>query len=360
MRRTPALIVGGGPAGSAAAITLARGGVRPVVLERHAAADAICGGFVSWRTLERLATLGVDPATLGGDPIDTVALFAGRHRRTAPLPGGGMGVSRRRLDGLLRDAAVRAGAAVETGVMVRTLENGVARLADGGDMAGDAIFLATGKHDLRGSARPAGARGEDPTLGLRVRLSPSAANRAAMAGRVELHLFDRGYVGLVLQEDGSANLCLAVHRSRLNEAGSPAALLAELAHEAPVLAERLADLAADPPVDAIANVPYGWRARTTEHGLYRLGDQAGVIPSLAGEGMGIAIASGIGAGQARLRGEGAPDWQARFARRIAAPIAIAGAARRLAESRRAARFLPVIPTSLVGWVAQVTRVGQRP
>ncbi|WP_447407143.1 hypothetical protein, partial [Clostridium perfringens] len=83
-------------------------------------------------------------------------------------------------------------------------------------------------------------------------------------------------VGIVLQEDGSANLCLAVHRSRLAAAGSPAALLASLAAEAPVLAERLADLDDDLPIDAIANVPYGWRARGTEPGLYRLGDQAGV------------------------------------------------------------------------------------
>ncbi|MGQ7361667.1 hypothetical protein ACTGV6_10480, partial [Streptococcus suis] len=134
-----------------------------------------------------------------------------------------MGVSRRRLDTMLRAAAARSGAAIEAGVTVRTIADGIARLADGADIAGEAIFLATGKHDLRGLARPAQARGEDPTLGLRVRLSPSPANRAALAGRVELHLFDRGYVGIVLQEDGSANLCLAVHRSRLAAAGSPAA-----------------------------------------------------------------------------------------------------------------------------------------
>ncbi len=358
MRRTPALIVGGGPAGSAAAITLARGGVRPLVLERYAAADAICGGFVSWRTLARLEALGVDPAALGGDPIDRVTLFAGRHRRTAPLPGGGMGVSRRRLDTMLRAAAARSGAAIEAGVTVRTIADGIARLADGADIAGEAIFLATGKHDLRGLARPAQARGEDPTLGLRVRLSPSPANRAALAGRVELHLFDRGYVGIVLQEDGSANLCLAVHRSRLAAAGSPAALLASLAAEAPVLAERLADLDDDLPIDAIANVPYGWRARGTEPDLYRLGDQAGVIPSLAGEGMGIAVASGVAAADACLAGESAPDWQARFARRLAAPIAIAGAARTLAESRWAAPFVPLLPPGLIGMVARATRVGR--
>ena len=58
MRRTAALIAGGGPAGSAAAITLARGGQAPLVIERdRETGDALCGGFLSWRSLETLANL---------------------------------------------------------------------------------------------------------------------------------------------------------------------------------------------------------------------------------------------------------------------------------------------------------------
>jgi flavin-dependent dehydrogenase len=63
VRRTAALIVGGGPAGAAAAITLARGGAAALVVERDAETrDHLCGGFVSWRTLETLSPGARGPA----------------------------------------------------------------------------------------------------------------------------------------------------------------------------------------------------------------------------------------------------------------------------------------------------------
>ena len=61
-----------------------------------------------------------------------------------------------------------------------------------------------------------------------MRLPASPALTRLLAGAIELHLFPGGYVGLCLQEDGTGNLCMAVHRSRLTAAGSPEALLAAL------------------------------------------------------------------------------------------------------------------------------------
>ena len=358
MRRTAALIVGGGPAGSAAAIRLARAGARPLLVERHADADALCGGFVSWRTLDRIAALGVDADTLNRDRLTRVTIFAGDRVREAALPRPAVGVSRRRLDTLLREAARRSGAAIETGVTVRHVEGLTAHLADGTAITAEALFLATGKHDLRGLARPAAARGRDPTLGIRVRLSPAPALRRLLAGQIELHLFDRGYAGIALQEDGSANLCMAVHRSRLHDAGSPADLLAALGRALPRLGERIAHLAPGASVDAIANVPYGWRQRTGAAGLFRLGDQAGVIPSLAGEGMGIALASGMQAADAWATGgpAAAAAWQEGFARRLARPMAVAGTVRRIAESRWSAPIVAMMPAALIQVMAHATRM----
>ena len=60
MRRTAALIVGGGPAGSAAAIVLARGGVRAELIERTTAPhDTVCGGFLGWDALGALTAAGL-------------------------------------------------------------------------------------------------------------------------------------------------------------------------------------------------------------------------------------------------------------------------------------------------------------
>jgi len=353
------LIVGGGPAGAAAAAVLAANGVRPLVLERaRETADALCGGFLSWRTLERLAALGVAADALNPARVVRATVFAGSGRPAhAPLPAPALAVSRRQLDALLLAAAERAGAAVERGVGARAVEGNAVRLADGAVLAADALFLATGKHDLRGLARPAGAAGADPALGLRVRLA--LPRRLAAPDAIELHLFDRGYAGLVVQEDGTANLCMAVRRSRLREAGGvPDLLLAALAGEAPALAERLAYRIGA--ADAISNVPYGWQAAVGVPGLFRLGDQAAVIPSLAGEGMGIAVASGASAARAWLRAgpAAAPDWQRDFAAAARGPVARAGRLRDAAETALGRRLLLwAVRLGGLGMAARLTRLG---
>lgn len=356
------LIVGGGPAGAAAAIMLGRSGHKSLLIERtRATGDALCGGFLSWRTLETLAKLGVEANTLNPAPTTRVRLFARGKYAEAPLPRPARSVSRRKLDTVLLAAARDAGTGIERGVSVREIAETV-RLDDGTQLCPSALFLASGKHDVRGLARPAEARGSDPTLGLRVRIATAPGLTRLVGESIELHLFDRGYVGIALQEDGSTNVCMAVHRSRLNEAGDPEALLTALGAECPALGERLAYRGGHEAIDAIANVPYGWRLREGRSGLFRLGDQAGVIPSLAGEGMGIALASGVAAAQAFARGgaEAAADWQVGFAHRIARPIGVARLIAGLGERSASAGALVAVARlapPLVDLAARLTRVG---
>lgn len=361
MRRTPALIVGGGLAGAATAIGLARAGLPHLLVERsRETGDAICGGFLSWRTLETLDGLGIDPDMLNPQRVTRARIFAGRRRAEAALPHPAVSVTRRRLDTVLLAEAKRLGTPVERGVTVREIDGTTVRLADGATIATDALFLASGKHDVRGMARPEDARGDDPTLGIRVRIAPSPTLTRALADGIELHLFDRGYAGLAMQEDGTANLCMAVHRSRLQAAGSPAQLLEALGRDMPALGEWVALIAPNASIDAIANVPYGWRQRTGVDAIFRLGDQAGVIPSLAGEGMGIALASGVAAANAYVLGgpASAAQWQENFARRLARPIGIASIVRHIAESERAAWLLPFMRPTLIQVIANATRMGQ--
>ena len=357
------LIVGGGPAGTAAAITLARAGQRPLLIERtRETGDALCGGFLSWRTLETLEKLGVEAESLNPVPTTRVRLFARGRTAQAPLPHPARSVSRRTLDTVLLHAAEDAGAAIQRGVAVRGIEDAV-RLDDGTELRPAALFLASGKHDVRGLARPAEARGSDPTLGLRVRIAAAPGLARLVSDAIELHLFDRGYVGIALQEDGSANVCMAVHRSRLSEVGDPDKLLVTLGEECPALGERLAYRSGTEAIDAIANVPYGWRLREGRAGMFRLGDQAGVIPSLAGEGMGIALASGVSAAEAFVRGgsEASAEWQVRFAREIARPIRVARLIAGLGERQPSAGALVAVARlapSLVDFAARLTRVAR--
>lgn len=357
MRREAALILGGGPAGSAAAITLAQAGQRPLVLERQReTGDALCGGFLSWHSLAVLERLGVEG--LRGKAVDRVRLFMTSRSASAPLPRAALGVSRRQLDSLLLTRAEELGARVERGVLAREANGTAIRTDDGATIGADRLLLATGKHDLRGLARP--RPGRDPALGLRLRLGPSPELDRLIGGAIELHLFDRGYAGLVLQEDGTGNLCLAVRKSRLNEAGGPRALIDAIGREVPALGERLAWLADDTAIDAIASVPYGWRAIDTEDGVFRLGDQAGVIPSLAGEGMGIALVSGVMAAQALRDDRDARSFQRDLAARTARPILVARSILAAAERPRTAPLLPWmmrVAPGLAGLLARATRVG---
>lgn len=359
MRRPAALILGGGPAGSAAAIALAQGGVRATVVERtRETGDALCGGFLSWRTLQTLERLGIAADTLNRAPVTRVRLFGGGRMAEAPLPAPARAVSRRRLDTLLLERAVALGAGVERGVVIRRVEDGAAITGDGAGLFADAVLLATGKHDVRGSGRPSVSG--DPAVGLRVRLSASPRLDRLVGDAIELHLFSGGYAGLVRQEDGSVNLCLALRRSRLHAAGTPPALLQELAAAHPALGERMTSFGLETPIDAVANVPYGWRATASDPHLYRLGDQAGVIPSLAGEGMGIALASGVLAADAVLAGTAPARFQPVLARRLHRPIGVAALLWRASERPAGARLLTYLARSpsLTDLAARLTRIGR--
>lgn len=356
MRRTAALIVGGGPAGAAAAIGLARAGAMPLVIERSPGErDLVCGGFLGWDALARLRQLGLDVAALGARPIHRLRLVAGNKVVERPLPKPAAGLSRRRLDASLLRLAEAEGAVVLRGRAARAVEGRQVRLDDGEEIAADALFVATGKHELRGAAREIGGR--NVSVGLRAALPASPALERDLAGVIELHLYDGGYAGLLLQEDGQVNLCLSAAQARMTEGRE--ALLASLWAETPRLADRVGSPADE--WEAVAGVPYGWRARLTEPQVYRVGDQAAVIASLAGDGIAIALASGIAASQACLRGDGrgARDYQQAFARRALRPVKAAEALRHMAEHRyeRGAMMALARVGGLAGLAARMTRIG---
>jgi flavin-dependent dehydrogenase len=112
-------------------------------------------------------------------------------------------------------------------------------------------------------------------------------------------------------------------------------------------------------MEAVSGVPYGWRALATEAGLYRVGDQAAVIASIAGDGVAIALASGAAAANACLAGESAEAFQRGFARRAARPVGIAELLRSLAARggrRRLMMGLAGVP-GVAKAAARLTRIG---
>ena len=127
-----ALVVGGGPAGAAAAARLAARGFSTVVVDRAVfPRDKVCGDFVGPAALAELADLGVTGieafgATniigecglhVDGDQLGVLAI-----PQVGGLPGYGRVIPRRQLDAWILDTARRAGATVLDGRKVTTIE----------------------------------------------------------------------------------------------------------------------------------------------------------------------------------------------------------------------------------------------
>ena len=352
------LIAGGGVAGATAACLL---GPRCTLIERESGPhDKICGEFVSAEAIAYLRRLGVDPEALGAAPVLTVRLIHRGIVAEAPLPFPALGLSRRALDAALLDRAQALGATVLRGHAVRRVDDGVAEVAGLGRFPGHAVFLATGKHDLRGLRRVPDRPPED-LIGLKMYLRIAPAQAAALAGYVEIILFRGGYGGLQPVEAGGVNLCLLIERAAFADAGEDwRGVQSMLEAQSPHLAERLRG--ATPVLTrplSIFRVPYGFvhrPRRSDPRGVFRLGDQAAVIPSFSGDGVSMAMHSAFAAAATLGRADAAA-YHRRLRRDVAGQVGRAWAiyrAGRIAPDlmTRGARLWP----GAMRWAAHLTRV----
>jgi menaquinone-9 beta-reductase len=328
------VIVGGGPAGAAAAITLARTGHAATLIERSVnASDKVCGDFLSTEALATIEGLGVDLSA--ASTITAVRLVHRNRIVTTRLPFVARGLSRRALDEALLRQAQAHGATVLRGHRVGAIQqDGRSLLLDCGSLGtvvADTVFLATGKHELRGAKRT----GHDSGLvGLKMYYALAASQLEALCHHVELTLFAGGYGGLQLVEANRAVLCVLVPAARLRAInGAWESLIDALTDECPHLRVRLAGARAllYQPL-AVAGLPYGYVYTPTPRdppGLFRLGDQAAVIASLAGEGVALALASGLLAARIWAAGGSEADYHGRLAAGLSRQMRLASVVHRL-------------------------------
>ncbi len=292
--------------------------------------DKVCGDFLGADAIGRLRGLGVDPADLGAAPIHCLRLLHRDRQVETALPFQALGLSRRVLDDALQHRARDAGAILRMAATVRR----ISRFGSGWHVGLDRdetieaadVFLATGKHDLRDLPRP-GVRHGAVGMKMYFRLAPLQGR--ALAGAIELILFPGGYAGLQCVEDGKAVLCAAFRRDRLTEVGGTwAGLLAELQAGSILLRDRLAGAVALLPRPlAVAGIPYGFLHRDSlgaGRGMFRLGDQTAVIPSLTGDGIAIALHSGSLVAQCWLDGQNAKVFHDRLAEDLGGQMRLAG------------------------------------
>lgn len=356
-----AIAVGGGLAGAAFALELARQGARVAVLERTGAPTLkVCGDFLSTEAQALLAHLGVDVEGMGASRVSTLRLVTGEHSARAELPFPAAGLSRLALDEALVAKAESAGAEVIRGEAVTALEPAGrhvrVRIGTRVLMAKSAA-LATGKHNLRGWPRR-----RSPMTAYKISLSLSAPAARALGGMVQLVSYRGGYIGACCIEGGHVTICWLVDEAAMRALGRDwKAHLDHLAGGSSAVGDLITGARfLSPAPAAVSGIPYGYTRRVAiAPNVYALGDQLCVIPSFTGDGTSLALSSGMQAACAILAGTPAQKFQSDFLARVRSQLLWATAVDatfKSAPTRRLSVAATAALPSLARLVANLTRV----
>ena len=286
-------VIGGGPAGSSAAIAAARLGANVVLLEaRNFPRHKVCGEFVSAEALDLLATLLQNsPAgrtLLDAPVIQRTRLFFGARMIEAPVSPAALSITRYDLDAQLCRAAQAAGVETRANCEVTATDgSGPFRLAtSSGDCSAKTLIVATGRWSQFTPDRimPAGPR----WIGLKAHF-----REVDPAPSTDLYFFAKGYCGVQPVADDIVNACAMVRSDSATSLPEVFAL-----HDK--LAERAARWAAM--TQPVSTAPLIYRKPQPVHGNAMFaGDAAAFIDPFVGDGISIALRSGRLAAQCASR-----------------------------------------------------------
>lgn len=319
--RSEVAIVGGGPAGAALAIRLAGQGIDVTMFERDAAPRWHASGvYSSPRTRERLSTLG-----LGAHDLDRlitpimameVTTLTGATCRLEHRAPGACGIDRVRLEQRLLDRAIEAGADVRRGVVVRGIDLDAGRL-DVSSVAGDAgptihrAALVVGADGPRSVV--ARAAGVDRTFrllsraGLTMHVAMPGPDMFGAPDVARMIVGNGWYCGLAPVPSSRLNVGLVVPSDALQRIGhGPGAALDFVGTLLGRLPGTLAELRRAPTTDGLRIcLPLAHRPRRlTGRGWLLVGDAAGFLDPLSGEGLHRAFVSAEMAANAILAHRG--------------------------------------------------------
>jgi 2-polyprenyl-6-methoxyphenol hydroxylase-like FAD-dependent oxidoreductase len=314
------IVAGGGPAGSAAALLLARAGVDVRIVERaRFPRRKVCGEYLNGGAVAALARLGVlDAVRKRAAPLQGVRLVAsGAPPVVLPFSEPALACAREDLDGILLDAALAAGATLErarvedvivtggrcTGLAVRgddgALVPRAARVVLGADGAGSLVARKLGL--TRGSA----GRG-------RYAIGGHYTGFGTMDGYVEMYAGGGAYFALNPLNAERANVMVVVPRTRL--ARWAADVDAGVGGAAAALGDGVRSFAAATRLGQRVSIgPLEHRVRRTAvDGALLIGDAAGFLDPFTGQGVFLALTGAEHAAAAVLAVFGGAPERAAF------------------------------------------------
>ena len=323
-------VVGGGPAGTSAAITAARAGARVALLESgEFPRQKVCGEFVSAESLDVLSDLlrdhtGAQLVLHEAPSICQVRLILGRRLIESPVSPPGLSIPRYVLDALLWEAAQHAGACARSSSEVLSIDgDGPFSLTiSQGSLIAASVILCAGRWSRFSdkSSLPPGPK----WIGFKAHFR----ERSAFCS-TDLYFFDGGYCGVQPIGDDAVNACAMVRSNR-------ASSLEEVFPLSPFLCARAALW--QRLTETVSTAPLFYRTPEAARGnLLLAGDAAAFIDPFAGDGISIALRSGRAAAEHLCRfvqGEStlsaaAADYHRDYDRQFAPLIAAASRVRRL-------------------------------
>jgi menaquinone-9 beta-reductase len=296
-------IIGGGPAGTMAAIEAARNGLKVAIWDRGTfPRDKVCGEFLSYEALPLLRQ--VIPQSIHQAVTIRRAEFCSRRGRLLSIPftQPAAGLSRLALDYALWQAAQNAGVCCHSKETVLGAASQMRagdsaweiRTARGGSGSARSLIVACGRWwKLDGLPSPAvleNKRRAGAWLGAKTHFKGVEATDA-----VETYFFPGGYCGLAPVENGAYNVCCLVHRSMARSCGDRdlrtfGTWIRKIARH-PVLESRLRKAVQVTPTASTAPVNPGRRI-SDSCGILFAGDAAGFLDPFTGDGISIALHSG--------------------------------------------------------------------
>lgn len=361
-------IIGGGPAGTAAALEARRQGLSVAIWERDRfPRDKVCGEFISPEALHLLQTEIPETAVRGADIRDAEFISAHGGSRTFRLPHRALGLSRRLLDAALWEAAKAAGAEAREGESIRKVLKLVSfgkdpdvweiESAGGNVRRAKSLLVACGRWwAIDGLSSPAhrASHATGDWIGAKAHFEGIPPR-----DRVEMYFFHGGYCGLAPVEDGACNVCCLVHRERIRERGANGlqdfgGWLVQTAH-LPALERRLRGAIQVSPVVTTSPVHLA-RRRAAQGGVLMAGDASGFLDPFTGEGISMALHSGRLAAQAvaKALAEGLGDERAaeiygkNLSQAVGRSYRIAGIARSLLQGPLWLQGLVAAPLPWIG------------